>query len=116
MQKRTEEGKKKKPVKHQPLTGHELLSPSVQKLLLVQPGSVGPEWEGASSVEAQDTALSVPSHGEGGGQGRVARQRFGKIFQKDRRRTLCPSLSTPRNPALCCLLATSKRLQMPQCS
>lgn len=50
-QKRTEEGEKKT-VKHQPLTGHELLSPRVQKPLLVRAGSVGPEWEGASSVEA----------------------------------------------------------------
>ena len=62
--------------------------PVFQKLLLVQAGSVEPQWEGASSVKAQDTALGVPSRGEGGGQGRVARQRFGKMFQKDR--STCP--------------------------
>lgn len=53
-------------------------------LLQAARAAVEPEWECASIAKAQDTALFLPSHGEGGGQGSVAGEHFGKIFQNDK--------------------------------
>lgn len=86
-----------------------------QKLLLVQAGSVKPECEGASSVKAQDTALGLPSPW-GGAEGRDVwlDSALADVSKGQKHIALCPSLPTPRTPALCCLLAEAKSSQMPQ--
>ena len=81
------EGKKKKKKSQAPATcswiSFSLCSKSFV-LLQAARAAVEPEWECASIAKAQDTALFLPSHGEGGGQGGVAGEHFGKIFQNDK--------------------------------
>lgn len=56
-----------------------------------------------------------PPMGRAEGRGVWLDSALARCFKRTEARALCPSLPTPRTPALCCLLATSKRLQMPRC-